>query len=449
MKSLKPVRIFLAVALLLVASVFGWHWFGGVPLRDDALMLVSEAALRPAAVPLKHEASSSQAPPKLAASATADAPLKPASREKVQPSQCDIEQARLAGNDGRDEGRRILEKYGDQVNDLLAQLSAGTPEQALAALMLKRAFETERERSAANVSRCEDGDAACAQKAGAIESRQAAATMTAMMALSRRTGHLGVFAHVARACTQVTAQALHVDCSEFSLRQWAARDAGNATPWMYIASEASQRKDPVLVAEAMHQIAQASVFNPHIYTVFQALTHPALDPAHGVASAQAVFYLLDAQVRLEMLPQVAILRYCLDASPFDSNRRQLCQAVAKALGEKGSTLVDLGVAVNLGAKVGLSSSKLQLWADERDAAHALGARRMARLLAEDPGLCGTSARLKSMLLERARYTERGAIQRDAAALGVSLAALAQEVRADRQRIQAERAAEAAASAASR
>jgi hypothetical protein len=245
-------------------------------------------------------------------------------------------------------------------------------------------------------------------------------------------------------------------CQLVSAEQWARLDPDNAIAWLEVAASARSRKDAEAEAEALQRVASAR--ESRLYG--DRLPDIALSMLPSDVSAlerQQVTVTLMGIFSAWTFPDYqAVTRYCSVEAVRDANRSQSCDAIASALVSRGSTLIDVGVGIRVGERVGWSGEKLTDVSMQRDAMRAI---LLSNLSPPDDEVfsCRWMDALRTHVGRLARAGgEIGAARLAIRESGKTIADLAQEYRStldrmareSRAREDAEKAANAAASAAS-
>lgn len=264
-----------------------------------------------------------------------------------------------------------------------------------------------------------------------------------------------VYAVAVQACRRAEAgPGLPGACQLVSAEQWARLDPDNAVAWLHVAASARLRKDTAGEAEALQRVASAR--ESRIYA--DRLPDIALSFLPSDTSAlerQQVTVMLIGVFAAWAYPDYqAVGRYCSGDAVRDANRSQSCDAIASALVAHGSTLIDLGIGIRIGERVGWSGEKLAAVKMQRDAVMAT----QSSLFTDDEIYSCRAMNVIRTHVERLAQAggELGAARLAIQDSGKTIAELAQEYRVTAERMaresrahdDAEKAANAAASAAS-
>ncbi|CAN5305649.1 hypothetical protein BH11PSE10_BH11PSE10_06400 [soil metagenome] len=204
-------------------------------------------------------------------------------------------------------------------------------------------------------------------------------------------------------------------CGLLSAARWAQLDAGNAAPWLLMASAALQCGDEAGLAEGLHRASLATTmdvgFGRMAGRVVAALPQIAADPAWPVAAVNAnVLVAVIGQEAAVAIPSYsAVNRGCSAAALRDSNRQQLCRATARMMVKHGRTLLDIGIGLGLAKRTGIPDTELPVTSAELDA----GMKWMAEVQPGPPEQafsCEAFARLPKYFASVAQRGEWGAVQ---------------------------------------
>jgi hypothetical protein len=158
-----------------------------------------------------------------------------------------------------------------------------------------------------------------------------------------------------RACRSVLLdQAPPESCSALSYAQWAALEPDNAMPWLMLAREARQRKDPAGLDEAFLRASQAKMFDRHATRYGDILASASLggEPVDTLAVARVA----NAEMRDdpgEYFARFTMFHlYC--ARSDEPGRRERCGHLARMLIDHSEDHLGLQIASLIGADGGWS-----------------------------------------------------------------------------------------------
>jgi hypothetical protein len=163
-------------------------------------------------------------------------------------------------------------------------------------------------------------------------------------------------------------------CQLISAEQWARLDPDNAIAWLHVAGSARARKDVAAEAEALQRVAAARESRlyadrlPDIALSLLSADVPALE------RQQIAITLIGMFAAWTFPGYQAVTQYCSDEAVRDTNRSQSCDALASALVSRGTTLIDLGIGMKIGERVGWPAEKVGWVKAQRDAIQAISSR---------------------------------------------------------------------------
>ena len=159
-------------------------------------------------------------------------------------------------------------------------------------------------------------------------------------------------------------------CQMLSAEQWVQLDPGNAMPWLQVATDAQVRGDAAAVAEALYRASNATTADSYAGS-FASLALAKLPadvrlPERGALAAE----LLTLQAN-GATPHLVASQYCSVTAVHDSNRQQVCSALAEVLARKGGTLTDASLSATIGQRVGWPAERVAAARDEVSAMYQL------------------------------------------------------------------------------
>jgi len=193
-------------------------------------------------------------------------------------------------------------------------------------------------------------------------------------------------------------------CQRISLSEWTRLDPDNAVPWILTAQAARGKNDAQAEATAF---ARAAATHKVDNSSDSLLSFGLMELPQDIPPAEK------AGLAIELVgyeaawggPELSeISRYCsADALRRDEAHKE-CDAVAELLVNHGGTILNLGLGVRIGERVGWSSERLQEISRERDA--------LIRLLPDERQgwSCETVYRENEFIDKRAQLGELGALR---------------------------------------
>jgi hypothetical protein len=147
-------------------------------------------------------------------------------------------------------------------------------------------------------------------------------------------------------------------CQLLNPEQWARLDPGNATPWLFVLTQAGQRRDAVAQSEALFRISTSARSDQHFFAVpGLVIDHMPGDEASMPAALTLASEAIGVEAAWSLPGYQALYDWCKTSTLRDANRRQTCTAVAELLVEHSDTLLERSVGVGIGKRLG--------WSDER------------------------------------------------------------------------------------
>lgn len=223
----------------------------------------------------------------------------------------------------------------------------------------------------------------------------------ASMALTTRSPR--VYALAMNACQSHRKEGV---CLHLSPEQWARLDPDNAVPWLYVAADAGDRREAPTAAEAFFRVSRAARSDAHwgaVTGLVLAKLPSELPILDKVALAGEVLS-LEAEA---LMPFVPASQYCAVAEVRDTNRQQVCSAMAEVLVHKGSSLMDVALGTSIGQRAGWPAERLAALQDERDALLQLNDQSAP----PQPWSCSGLVRTLNQLVEMGQHGELGAMRR--------------------------------------
>lgn len=389
-----------AVLIVVLVTVLGWLGWG----RGEALDGVRLAAAGPGLATLQEMTPGAAAAPAptLATPLQSPAPERPCMETNAgtQDPWTDAEaRAQMAG----------LKAARNVLNALLADAD---PEARAAGLALQAAGFLV---PTPDFSKCEEHG--CADEVAQVQRDSAEAmaasgsAVAALAQLARSHPTPAIYAQALQACRLERQRDVAGDCVGLSAQQLAELDADNGALWLAVAEEALRRRDSSGQETAMHRMSLAHRFDMFDGMLMrQTLSH--LPPELAVEPAtQVAFRAIGVQFAQPMAFQGLVL-YC--SATQDANRRQVCERVVRLMLQQGTSLLDLGVGLSLGQKLGLPEAVLTVARTEKDAAQSAAAALVidspARPGQMAPAQCQMLYRMLSHLERVAQMGERAALR---------------------------------------
>lgn len=180
----------------------------------------------------------------------------------------------------------------------------------------------------------------------------------ALARLASTTTSPGVYAMAVQACRAFdTTRAMTGHCQAISIRRWAQLDPRNAMPWLHLAAAADLRGDISTLNDALYQasIAQSSrLYGDSLLAYAEA----ALGSLRETDRDRIATELLHVQGEWAFPSFSPVLKQCGEVAIRNANIRQVCDAFASTLIDKGRTLLELSVGTRLAGRLGWSAERM-------------------------------------------------------------------------------------------
>jgi hypothetical protein len=191
-------------------------------------------------------------------------------------------------------------------------------------------------------------------------------TRDELVQLAMGAGDAAVYAMAMHACNTYAGDGSGA-CQRLSLEQWARMDPDNAVPWLLIAGKARVTHDARAEAEAFGKAARAHKTDRYDDSLFD---FAAAEQPTDI-SALEQWYMAIEVIGIESatgLPEyTTTVNHCSIEAMQDSQAKEECNALAELLVTKGTTLVDLGLGMKIGARAGWSTARIDALSQQRKA----------------------------------------------------------------------------------
>jgi hypothetical protein len=245
-----------------------------------------------------------------------------------------------------------------------------------------------------------------------------------LVALAVGAGDPAVYAFALSACNAYSTPS-GGSCQQLSVTEWARLDPDNAIPWMLLAGKAQARHDAVAASGYFDRAAESHKVDSYNYSLFAyaepEMPRDATTLERWYLTVQAVG--VDSAMRAPLAPT---LRYC-NSAPADVHVKEQCSAVAEVLISSATTLVDYGIGVGLGARMGWSTARVRDLTDQRDAWMQLVISD-AESDARDLWSCAVVEKNTSHMTRRLQMGELAALREQMEGSGKTVSELAQNQR---------------------
>lgn len=225
-----------------------------------------------------------------------------------------------------------------------------------------------------------DEDATCTARAFEAASAAGAEDRAALVADAVSSDDPRVYAAAWAACADERGDAR---CQQLKPEQWARIDPDNAVPWLWLASEASQRRDPAGVDEALFRASKARRADAHWGAALELMQREEVASQPPAARLGLLYRLIGITATQPGPSFYQAVQRC--RPPGDVNWQQSCSDLADVLVERSLSMVDLTVGLRIAEAAGWAESRVQRLATERDAM-AQAQSESADLLSSDGGM---------------------------------------------------------------
>lgn len=163
-------------------------------------------------------------------------------------------------------------------------------------------------------------------------------------------------------------------CAKLSAKRWTELDEQSLNAWLYLLGEAFRSNDQALMLEALYRLSLPQLHGDS-GTPLYGRAQPWLAAARSQALASRLLrneelaLVAEASLQLHIIGldfamlgnwMGALNRVCSSQALADSNRQQLCQAVARNLLDKGRSLMDMAQGLALAERAGLAAQAMPL-----------------------------------------------------------------------------------------
>ena len=149
-------------------------------------------------------------------------------------------------------------------------------------------------------------------------------------------------------------------CQLLSADQWARLDPGNATPWLFILTDAHRRRDNARREDALFHIAASTRSDQQFFAlpglvIDRMPTDEAALPAALTLASEAI----SVEAAYALGGYEGLYDLCKTSTLRDANRRQTCNTVAELLVTSSDTLLERSIGVGLGKRLGWPEERLE------------------------------------------------------------------------------------------
>lgn len=131
----------------------------------------------------------------------------------------------------------------------------------------------------------------------------------------------------------------HGSCQLLSARQWAALDAGNAMPWLFVFDQATEAGDVSGQQEALAHMAASTRFDDRSQMPVGEVAAAAPDDDDALAGAQGLVVQAVGLAAANSYPITSLTSACRNRAGGDVNRVQQCQAIGDMMFDHTDSLL--------------------------------------------------------------------------------------------------------------
>ncbi len=150
-------------------------------------------------------------------------------------------------------------------------------------------------------------------------------------------------------------------CQGLSLEHWARIDPDNALPWIWIAARANRLGNKARTDEALSRAAHASRLKSYLGEMSAVALDALPRNVSPLEKAAAGANLLSIS---RLGTPFALLDVCSEEVLESPTRKDQCSSVAKLMAAQGSTIIEVGLTVDLGRHLGWPADQLTAFEKE-------------------------------------------------------------------------------------
>ena len=268
-----------------------------------------------------------------------------------------------------------------RLNQLLAQIAqAGSPNERAAALYLKvlgQAKQVSLNFHDRNPE-CRNGTE-CSVDVGAAVGVTTDADVNVIARMASASHDPQLYGLAFQACHRVTSGQPPGECTNISAEQWAQRDPGNGTAWLYVADRAANEGRESDKAEAIYRFTQTTRFDLGLSLLSELMRHEALSGDTLFVASTATDWTFQARTQAPLAGYQVVIAHCTLATLRDTNRAQLCNGVANRLLGDNSALLGPALGFGLGERLAWPAERLAAIKEELNALRAVAGETMELL----------------------------------------------------------------------
>jgi hypothetical protein len=232
-------------------------------------------------------------------------------------------------------------------------------------------------------------------------------TLDAVIQLAAGTTDPAVYAMAVSMCGKHSSTPEHVACQRIASQRWVQIDPDNAVPWLLLAGKAREHHDSTAEADAFSHAASAHTVDSYSDSLY-AFAEPEMpQDVTPLERSYLATEIIGVEAAVGSPQYAAASEHCSVDAMQDAEVHQQCEALAELLVTKGTTLLDLSLGKNIGARAGWTSERVNGLTQEL---HALIQVIMQVTPSdnENPWSCDNVHRSNAYVAQRARLGEIGA-----------------------------------------
>ena len=268
-------------------------------------------------------------------------------------------------------------------------------------------------------------DASCAASLSAVMASTSAPWVEPMAQLALTTRDADAYAYAFHACRQGEPTKAVAACGQLSAERWAQLDPHNAAPWLYLASEAHERKDVPALEHAAYRISTARVSDIRWGSEHAVMQSLAIREQPRYTQIAVLIDIMGISAAFPFPEYRPVMSLCGAERMNDVNRRQLCSDIGDALVQRDSSLIGLLVGIAIGERAGWPRDRVEKLREEKDALQIMDA---ASTVTDRWLSCPWFDKFDAWAREVASHGEVGAGRARIKASGRSITELAQNAR---------------------
>jgi hypothetical protein len=246
-----------------------------------------------------------------------------------------------------------------------------------------------------------------------------------LVQLAVGTADPAVYATALYACGAGFSDPGNAACRQISADGWARREPDNAVPWLLLAGQARDKHDVAAEAQAFSRAAKASMSDSYVYSMYTFAEPELPSDLTPVQLSYLAVEVIGIEAATGQTEFLAASKHCSTEAMRDSSVRQQCSSLAELWVTRGTTLLDFGIGISIGARAGWPAQKVNDLKMERDALMQLITER-GPANNDDTWTCDAVQRVNAHVSRMARMGEMGAVRDELERSGETVRELAQK-----------------------